>query len=407
MSQRSPNNQYQLLIDSHEIDVDKSQHEAVEYLQKLYVALTAKSAWFQHKRRSLKGLYLWGKVGRGKTFLMDLFVASLPKKVCKRQHFHHFMQDVHQQLNYCVGRTEPLKYVAQQFSKQHRVLCFDEFFVTDIGDAMLLGNLLKYLFEFGVVVVCTSNCAPQALYRNGLQRARFLPAITAIEQHTDILHLDGEKDHRKRVLTYAKNYIELPCDQAQQHNIHNALLKQFGLHTAPQNTVPQRENRNNKITILGRDIHYIAQLRDGKKNIICFEFSTLCQGPRSHFDYVELANIFDTILLFNVPNMSGAANETIKARGTEDNGSNINIAASETGQREVMLAPLDDAARRFIALIDECYDRHITVVITAHVAQAKLYNSGTLLFEFERAKSRLIEMSTVEYQHKRSASPYL
>jgi len=159
---------------------------------------------------------------------------------------------------------------------------------------------------------------------------------------------------------------------------------------------------NNKITILGRDIHYIAKNTDSDNKTICFEFSVLCQGPRSHFDYVELAKRFNTILVLNVPPLSGQAYERIKARGTEDNGSNINISAGTTGEREVVLAPMDDAVRRFIALVDECYDCNLNLLITAYVPQSQLYNDGTLMFEFERTKSRLIEMASMEYLDNRN-----
>ncbi|WP_206483427.1 cell division protein ZapE [Thalassotalea sp. G2M2-11] len=389
MRDSSPATQYQSLVANNQISFDQSQQQAVDLLQQLYHRLVKGKARFHHKKNELKGIYLWGKVGRGKTFLMDLFVACLPNGIAKRQHFHHFMQDVHTQLKACAGRAEPLKYLAKQFSKQYQVLCFDEFFVSDIGDAMLLGTLLQYLFEFGVVVVSTSNCAPDELYRNGLQRARFLPAIAAIKQHNIILHLAGQQDHRRRSLTVEQCYFKLPHCQQAQTALHNSLLARFSL--KPHDLL------NESVTILGRKIHCIAKSIEETQRVICFDFSQLCQGPRSHLDYVELAKQFSTILLFNVPSMSGQAYETIKARGTEDNGSNINIAAGETGERAVILAQMDDAARRFIALIDECYDCHLRLMITAHVAQEDLYNDGTLLFEFERTKSRLIEMASAEY----------
>lgn len=400
MTLNSPAKQYQAQMASGQISFDESQQQAVELLEQLHQKLLAQPSLLRLKRTRIKGLYLWGKVGRGKTFLMDLFVASLPKAMCKRQHFHHLMQDVHSQLKACAGRPEPLMYLAKQFSKQYQVLCFDEFFVSDIGDAMLLGNLLQYLFELGVVVVSTSNCAPDELYRNGLQRARFLPAISAIKQHNDILHLDGKQDHRHRALTHAQSYFELPDNDEQRAELHRTLLKSAGLNVFAQNSEHSANNVENKVAVLGREIHCIAQSNEAETRAICFEFSELCQGTRSHFDYVELAKIFDTILLLNVPAMSGQAYETIKARGTEDRGSNINVAAAETGQREVILAPMDDAARRFIALVDECYDSNIELLITAHVPQHELYNNGALTFEFERTKSRLKEMGSVEYRNK-------
>ena len=407
MLNTSPFIQYQNLISANKISFDDSQQQAVELLQELYEALQPKNAEVINNT-VIKGLYLWGKVGRGKTFLMDLFVNSLPDTLCKRQHFHHFMQDVHRQLKILSGQAEPLKLIAEAFSREYRVLCFDEFFVSDIGDAMLLGNLMQFMFELNIVVVCTSNCAPNELYRNGLQRDRFLPAIKAIEQHTYTLQLAGEHDHRHRALTYDQNYFELSEKQSieQQVALHQSLLSRFDLKQAVS---VERDNtqsiihgniQDNIINILGREIPYVAQNTQAGEKVICFDFTALCQGPRSHFDYIELAKQFSTILLFNVPPMSGQSYERIKARGTEDNGSNINISAGSTGEREVMLAPMDDAARRFIALVDECYDGYINLFITAYVPQSELYNNGSLMFEFERTKSRLIEMASVEYRNK-------
>lgn len=395
----SPLKQYHALVSTNKISFDASQQQAVELLQQLYLALQPTSANERStsKNTAIKGVYLWGKVGRGKTFLMDLLVNSLqetlPNKKCKRQHFHHFMQEVHQQLNELSGKPEPLKRIAQQFSEHYQVLCFDEFFVSDIGDAMLLGNLLQFMFELGIVLVSTSNCAPQQLYRNGLQRERFLPAIAAIEQHTQILELSGEHDHRHRSLTYQQNYFVLPNSVEQQVALHQRLFSQLNFEWQEHKS----HEFSNTITILGRSIRYLAINAEEGNSSICFDFADLCQGPRSQFDYVELAKQFRTMLLLNVPPMSGQAYERIKARGTEDNGSNINVSAGETGEREVLLAPMDDAARRFIALVDECYDCNLNLLITAYVPQEQLYNNGSLLFEFERTKSRLIEMASIEY----------
>jgi cell division protein ZapE len=384
MQRSSPLTKYQALVDSGKLQKDPSQEHAIVLLQQLYLSLQGaqEDASLKSKQPQNKGIYLWGKVGRGKTFLMDLLDACLPSALCKRQHFHHFMQD------------EPLRHIAKQLSKQYKVLCFDEFFVSDIGDAMLLGNLLQYMFELNMVVVCTSNCAPNELYRNGLQRSRFLPAIAAIEAHLHVLHLNGEQDHRKRALNYIQRYFELPKSLQAQAKLHQTLLRQYDLIF---NDVAS------SVTVLGRTINTIAQSDTDisssgiSHKAVCFDFSSLCEGPRSHFDYVELAKLYKTILVFNVPPMSGQAYERIKARGTEDNGSNINIASAETGEREVVLAPMDDALRRFIALVDECYDSKTNLVMTAYVPQEEIYTSGSLMFEFERTKSRLIEMASLEF----------
>lgn len=393
-SQLSPIKAYQQLIVSEKISNDLTQLQAVKLLDELYLACTEQTSWFKKKQFTLQGVYLWGKVGRGKTFLMDLFANSLPEHLYQRQHFHHFMQDVYRQLKALQGKADPLKHVAAQFHQQYKVLCFDEFFVSDIGDAMLLGNLLQHLFELGIAVVFTSNCAPDELYRNGLQRARFLPAIAAIKQHTSVFHLDGNQDYRHRVLTRSPCYFVLSDETSQRAKLHQELLNKAGL--TKKNTEGSAPNAH-QITILNRTISFIAQSQLDTKKTIAFNFSDLCLGPRSHFDYVELATMFETILVFNVPILSGHARETIKARGTEDNGSNINIATGETGQRQVILSPMDDGARRFISLVDECYDRKVKLVITADVPQEQLYTSGSLMFEFERTKSRLTEMASVEY----------
>lgn len=396
MQTQSPIQQYQLLVDKNEITNDPAQRRAVDELQCLHQSIIGS------QKNSIKGLYLWGPVGRGKTFLMDLFVACLPSGLCQRRHFHHFMRDVHDQLKLLAGQENPLQKIAEGFRQRYQVLCFDEFFVSDIGDAMLLGNLLQYLFELNVVVVCTSNCEPNALYKNGLQRQRFLPAIAAINKFTQVLHLDGQSDHRHRTLTYVQNYYQLPNSETEKQALHQTLLSQFGLTECHHN---QNTKQAQSITILGRQIHYIAQSDTNNSNTglvnrsICFDFTELCIGPRSHFDYVEIAKRFDVIIVINIPPLSGRGYERIKARGTEDvtGLKKANVTAGKTGEREVVLAPMDDAARRFIALVDECYDVNLNLVLTGTVPKEAIYTSGTLLFEYERTKSRLVEMASLEY----------
>jgi len=324
------------------------------------------------------GLYLWGKVGRGKTFLMDTFVDSLPKEMCLRQHFHHFMRDVHHQLTLLEGTIDPLKHIAAQLKSQHQVLCFDEFFVNDIGDAMLLGRLMMYLFDEDMTVVATSNCEPGELYKDGLQRDNFLSAIKAIYDHMHIVELSGKKDHRERALHKLQNYFVLQQDDKANKELINKLYTHLNL-----------TGKHGRIEVLGRDIQYQAML----KKCIAFDFEDVCLGPRSHFDYVEIAKRFDTVMLLNVPELGGEALERIKARGTEDG----SVGSGSTGERHVLLAPMDDGARRFIALIDELYDQKITLFLTAHVPLNELYTQGSLDFQFERARSRLIEMGSEEY----------
>jgi len=365
--QLSPLRHYQNLTTKGQVSFDEAQQQALIALEQLHQQLI-------QNQLPVSGIYLWGKVGRGKTFLMDSFVESFDKDVCLRQHFHHFMRDVHRQLTQLSGRKNPLEEIAKQLKAHHQILCFDEFFVNDIGDAMLLGRLLIYLFEQGMVVVATSNCEPSELYKDGLQRANFLPAIKAIYKHMDIVELAGNKDHRERALHTLQNYFVINDDFKE-----------------PSFTPDKNPG---VIEILGREINYLAISGFSTKNkTIVFDFKDLCLGPRSHFDYIELAQQFDTIFLMNVPVLGGEMFERIKARGTEDG----SIGSGDTGDRQVMLAPMDDGARRFIALIDELYDQQVVLFLTCHVPLEKLYTQGSLAFQFERARSRLIEMRSEEY----------
>ena len=360
--QISPQQHYQNLTAKELVSFDEAQQQALMALEQLHQQLIL-------NRSPVLGLYLWGKVGRGKTFLMDSFVQSFAEGFCLRQHFHHFMQDVHSQLAKLSGRKDPLKEIAKQLKARHEILCFDEFFVNDIGDAMLLGRLIMFLFEQGVVVVATSNCEPNELYKDGLQRANFLPAINAIYKHMQVVELTGNKDHRERTLHSLQNYFLINGESKQ------SLI------------IPDK--KPGVIDILGREINYLAI----KNKTIVFEFENLCLGPRSHFDYIEIAKQFNTVYLLNVPALGGATYEHIKARGTEDG----SVGSGVTGEREVMLAPMDDGARRFIALIDELYDQQVALYLTCDVPLEKLYTQGSLAFQFERARSRLIEMGSEEY----------
>jgi cell division protein ZapE len=287
------------------------------------------------------------------------------------------------------------------------VLCFDEFFVNDIGDAMLLGRLIMYLFEQNMVVVATSNCAPNDLYKDGLQRSNFLPAINAINQHMHIVELTGIKDHRERQLHTLQNYFVVNKIDAASNDNHIKstrlladIFDQYSLPTELTVTLTKQHiqgalKTSGTLEVLGRDIHYLAI----KNKTIVFEFSDLCLGPRSHFDYIELAKQFDTVFLMNVPVLGGETYERIKARGTEDG----SVGSGKTGEREVLLAPMDDGARRFIALIDELYDQQVNVFLTSQVPLKQLYTHGSLDFQFERARSRLIEMGSEEYMNRTMA----
>lgn len=376
MTPSSPLQKYQDLTALGQVSFDESQQQALMALQKLHEQTAGRPKVNRKRTRgsaSCDGLYLWGEVGRGKTFLMDIFVESFDIDVCLRQHFHHFMRDVHRQLAQLSGSKDPLRKIAKHLKSRHDILCFDEFFVYDIGDAMLLGRLIMYLFEQGMIVVATSNCAPDELYKDGLQRASFLPAIDAIHQSMKIIELTGTKDHRERHLHTLQNYF-LINENFQE----TALLPDKHL-----------DKHSGIIEILGRKIHY----RHKDTSTIVFEFEDLCLGPRSHFDYIEIAKQFSIVYLLNVPALGGAVYERIKARGTEDG----SVGSGDTGEREVMLAPMDDGARRFIALVDELYDQQVALYLTCYVSLDKLYTHGSLAFQFERARSRLIEMGSEEY----------
>lgn len=296
-----------------------------------------------------RGLYLWGSVGRGKTMLMDILYESLPEGVGLRMHFHRFMYRVHAELNQLSGTANPLEKVADNFAEQARVLCFDEFFVSDIGDAMILGELLRYLFERGVTLVATSNVEPVNLYANGLQRRRFLPAIGLLEQHTDILHLDSPVDYRLRVLSQAEIYHS-PLDAAAQVQMHGSF----------QALAPMHSEENVELSIEGRPIAALAVADD----VVWFDFPAVCMGPRSAADYIELSREFHAVLISGVPRFT----------------------TSE-----------EDAARRFISLVDEFYERNVKLILSAAVPLTELYAGERLRFEFERTVSRLIEMQSQDY----------
>jgi len=335
---------------------DRAQRAALATLDRIHAELLAshdaplwKRIRWQLERREVRGLYLWGSVGRGKTFLVDLFFQSLPFADKLRLHFHRFMGRVHAELSKLEGRSDPLRDVAAHFAAQARVFCLDEFFVTDIGDAMILAGLLRHLFERGVVLVTTSNIVPRELYRDGLQRAKFMPAIELLAQHCEIVQLLSAQDYRLRALTAAGVYFT-PLDDAAER----AMQKCF------ENIAPGSRRAEPAIAINGRDIP--VKLRaDG---VIWFDFAALCEGPRAVADYIELAQSFNTVLISGVPQFT---------------------------------ALRDDAARRFVNLVDEFYDHGVNLVLSAAAPVTQLYCADRLRAEFARTESRLIEMQSAEY----------
>ena len=362
----TPEQRYRHDLQQEGFSYDAAQEHAVNCLQSLYERLLAEPCVEPKKglvaklrgRLSpslpsgpIKGVYFWGGVGRGKTYLMDNFYESLPFEKKMRTHFHRFMRRVHRELTQLKGEKNPLEKVADRIASEARVICFDEFFVSDITDAMLLGTLLEFLFARRVVLVATSNIIPDNLYENGLQRQRFLPTIALLNQHTEVVNVDGGVDYRLRTLQQAELFHSPLDNEAEQ-----ALMSAFeGL--AP---VVGEVREAVSLEVENREIlcRYVAE------DVVWFDFDVICNIPRSQYDYIELAREFHAVLIGGVPKM---------------------------GKKN------DDQARRFINLVDEFYDRNVKLVLSAEVEIAYLYDGGRLGFEFQRTKSRLLEMQSHEY----------
>lgn len=350
-----PSERYTVGLNADQWQRDDAQTAALIHFDRIFVDLEnlePASLWQRLRGvqpEPVRGLYLWGSVGRGKTFLMDLFQQSLPEGTALRVHFHRFMQDIHARLGALSGHSDPLVSVAQQIADQHRVICLDEFFVLDIGDAMILGNLLKALFERGVVLVTTSNTAPGNLYKDGLQRERFLAAIDLIEQHCETVELVSPTDWRLRALKQAPVYHCPPGADADAIMLGTFRRIAGG---AGREDFPMALNDRE-----------VSVRREGN-GVIWFDFAALCEGPRGVADYIELARSYGTLLLSGVPQFT---------RQTED------------------------AARRFVELVDELYDRGVKLVLTAAVPINALYDGQRLRVAFARTQSRLIEMQSEDY----------
>ncbi len=299
---------------------------------------------------SSTGLYLWGGVGTGKTFLMDMFFSSLPFEDKTRIHFYRFMKQTHEALKKHAGTANPLRRVAREWGRANRVICFDEFLVNDIADAMLLGELLINLFQQGVCLVMTSNVVPDKLYENGLQRSRFLPAIDMLNMHTQVIEIGNATDYRRRSLLQA-DIFHYPLSETGDKK----LLESLGKLTCPENLQADR-----KIEINGRPVH--ARFATG--DAAWFTFSELCGTARSQLDYIEIATCYSVVLLSDVPRLQ---------------------------------ASNDDAARRFISLIDELYDRNVKLIMSSETPPEEIYSGSRLSFEFERTRSRLNEMQSAEF----------
>lgn len=334
---------------------DEAQRNAVLRLQQAY------DEWVEYKAqranaflRFLKppeiprGVYMWGGVGRGKSFLMDSFYSVVPVVRKTRVHFHEFMRSVHRELDELKMIANPLDEVARRLAKKYRLICFDEFHVTDIADAMILYNLFKALFQNGVSFIITSNFEPDTLYPDGLHRDRMLPTIALLKEKLDIMNVDGGNDYRKRALTQVNAY-HTPLGAQSDEALRTAFAR-----------IAETSDENPLINVEGRQLK--ALRRAG--GVIWFDFATLCGGPRSQNDYLEIASRFHTVVLSDMPAMS-------VGMGSE--------------------------ARRFIWLIDVLYDHKVKLLISAAVEMDKLYTDGALLMEFQRTVSRLIEMQSTEY----------
>ena len=363
----TPLEKYQANLLCDDFSSDPAQKEAVQYTQALYEELIAideekglveqiKNKLLNEKRQTTKGLYFWGGVGRGKTYIIDAFYDCLPFPDKMRIHFHRFMQRIHNELKQLKDVEDPLLIVADKITEETRVLCFDEFHVSDITDAMLLGGLLKALFERGVTLVTTSNEAPDQLYSGGLQRDRFLSAIELIKQHTQVINVDSGIDYRLRFLDKAETYHS-PLDQ----NATEMLRNNF------EHIAPDEGADDLVLEIEGRPIKTVS-CADG---VVWFEFSEICDGPRGPADYIEISRLFQTVLIANIPTF------------TDEN---------------------IDQAKRFMTLVDEFYDHNVKLIVTAAALPKALYSGKRLEKPFQRTFSRLQEMQTHDYLAKQHLS---
>ena len=364
MIKLSPIDKYKQDLARDDFLFDAAQENAVKHLQRLYEDLQVrpvpvsgfkkvlnrwKKVYSKPEVNPVKGLYFWGGVGRGKTYLVDTFYDCLPFENKMRVHFHRFMHRVHQELKLLPGQSDPLKVIAKKFAQETCIICFDEFFVSDITDAMILGTLFEELFAHNVTLVATSNIIPDQLYRNGLQRERFLPAIKLINEHTEIVNVDSGVDYRLRTLEQAEIY-HYPLDKQADENLHH-YFKQLSCEEGVAGSDIEINNRQ-LATVLVSD------------GVVYFDFSVLCESARSQSDYMEISQLYQTVLLANVKQMGKDS---------------------------------DDSTRRFIAMVDEFYERNVKLIISAETALEDLYTGGNLAFEFKRCLSRLQEMQSHDY----------
>lgn len=351
----SPAERYALTISSGQFMPDDAQAQAVHELNRVWEELitrfkASKKAFRRFRRQSSpRGVYMWGGVGRGKTWLMDQFYDSIPFRRKTRMHFHHFMQFVHKELNKNSGQQNPLDIVADQIYKDAVVICFDEFFVSNVTDAMILSDLFQKLFTRGITLVATSNIAPDGLYKNGIHRDRFLPTIEMVKNNCVILNVDAGVDYRLRVLKQAQLF-KSPLT----HDNQLWMAKRFSALTQSQQVSDEPILINNRV------VETLGHTED----VLWCEFSELCMKPRSPSDFIQIANIYNTVLVSNVPDLNDY---------------------------------LSEGTRRFIYLVDEFYDRGVKLLLTSHASIIELYSGDKLAFEIERTRSRLLEMQSDDY----------
>ncbi|MBE8214749.1 MAG: cell division protein ZapE [Endozoicomonadaceae bacterium] len=363
----TPKQLYQQQLQNNQWISDINQNAVMHALDQLFHDIHKSNQPFQlflryffKIKNKTRSLYIWGDVGRGKTALVDLFYGSLTEVKKIRLHYYHFMQTIHQEIQYFKGHTDPLKHIAHNLSKKYQIIVLDEFFVVDIADAMILGRFLKFLFEKGVILVVTSNLHPESLYKKGLHRNRFMPAIALIKNYFDIINMSGMKDHRIQAIQYNQQY-------STYYTPLNKATKEHMLQHFKQLTQHQMSHENQSLYIESRWI----QTKKMTEKVVWFDFEVLCNSPRSAQDYICLSEKFHTIFLDNIP---------------------------------ILDRQYENASRRFIQLVDELYDQKVHLIIAAHCSMNTLYQGNKLKFEYNRTLSRLKEMQS-QYNIQK-ANPY-
>ncbi|OTG65199.1 cell division protein ZapE [Acinetobacter silvestris] len=351
----SPAERYAQALASGQFMSDDAQAQAVHELERVWQELlnrykASKKAFRRFRRQTApRGVYMWGGVGRGKTWLMDQFYESLPFRRKTRMHFHHFMQYVHKELNKLSGQRNPLDLVADQIYKEAVVICFDEFFVSNVTDAMILSDLFQKLFQRGITLISTSNIAPDGLYKDGIHRDRIIPTIEMVKQNCVVLNVDAGVDYRLRVLKQAQLF---KSPLTHEHKLWMA--KRF-------TALTQAQKVSDEPIIIN---HRIVETLGHTEDVLWCEFSELCMKPRSPADFIEIANIYNTVLVSNVPHLTDY---------------------------------LSEGTRRFIYLVDEFYDRGVKLLLTSEDSIITIYEGQKLAFEIERTRSRLLEMQSDDY----------